>query len=169
MKKNWTIKVFFITFILACIFTLLSNLLGDLNNYMLVLSILIVLTVGIIFDVIGTASLSCDIRVLHSKASQKIKGSREAVNLAKNSSLVSSFCNDVVGDICGIVSGSLIAFLVTNLFINNNLNLYNILMTALLSSLTVGGKALGKTYAIKKSNDIIFAVGKILSLFKKNA
>ena len=164
MKNKWTVLIFIITFILACLFSTLSNLLGSLNNYFLIVAILIVITIGIIFDTIGTAVLSCDIKVFHSKASQKIKGSKKAVVLAKNATKVSSICNDVVGDICGIVSGSLVTILIANLFINKDLSIYNILITSILSSLTVGGKALGKTYAVKNSNEIIYRVGKLLSI-----
>lgn len=169
MKNNWTYIVFLITFILACLFSLLANMLGNLNNYLLVSTILLVIMIGIVFDVIGTSVLSCDIKVFHSKASQKIKGSKEAVNLAKNASRVSSICNDVVGDICGIISGSLVAVLIINLFKDNNLTLANIIITSILSSLTVGGKALGKTYAIKNANNIVYKVGKLMSNFTKKA
>lgn len=168
MKDKWALIVFVLTFLLAAVFTLLSSLLGNLNNYLLVCSILIVIMIGIIFDLIGTAALSADIKVFHSKASQKIKGSKQAVNLVKHSSKVSSICNDIVGDICGIVSGSLTAVLIINLFKEKNYDIFNIIITSLLSSLTVGGKALGKNYAIKNSNNIIFFVGRFLSTFKKN-
>jgi len=167
MKNNWTLKVFFLTFVLALVFSLVANVLGNFNNIVLVICILGIITIGIIFDIIGTAALSCDTKVLHSKASQKLKGAKESIRLAKNASTVSSFCNDVVGDDCGIVSGSLITILVVNLFINNNLSLWNIILSSLLSSLTVGGKAAGKKLGIKKSNDIIYGVGKLLSIFSR--
>lgn len=165
MKKNWTLIVFILTFILAMIFSIIANLLGEVNNFILASVTLLVIMIGILFDTIGTAVLSCDIKVFHSKASQKIKGGKEAVNLAKNASKVSSICNDVVGDICGIISGSLVTVLIINIFKNNNLTMYNVILTSLLSSLTVGGKALGKNYAVKNSNDIIANVGKFISNF----
>lgn len=168
MKNNWTIIVFILTFILAAIFSVIANLLGNLNNFILLSVTLLVLFIGIIFDCIGTAALSCDIKVFHSKASQKIKGSKEAISLAKNNTKVSSVCNDIVGDICGIISGSLLTVLIINIFVNKDLTIYNIVFTAILSSLTVGGKALGKTYAVKRSNDIIFKAGKFISKFKRD-
>lgn len=167
MKNNWTLKVFFLTFILALIFSLIANVLGNFNNIILIICIISIITIGIVFDIIGTAVLSCDTKALHSRASQKLKGAKEAINLAKNASSVSSFCNDVVGDVCGIVSGSLITILVVNLFANNNLSLFNVILSSLLSSLTVGGKAIGKNLAVKKSNDIVYYVGKIISIFTK--
>lgn len=165
MKNNWTLKVFFLTFILAILFSLIANYLGNFNNVVLSICIIIIILIGIIFDIIGTSALSCDTKVLHSKASQKLHGAKEAIKLVKNASTVSNFCNDVVGDVCGIVSGSLITVLVVNMFANNNISLWNVIFSSVLSSLTVGGKALGKQIAIKKSNDIMYGVGKILSIF----
>lgn len=165
MKNKWTLKVFFLTFVLAIIFSLIANYLGNFNNVILSICIILIILIGIIFDIIGTAVLSCNTKVLHSRASQKLKGAKEAIKLAKNASSVSSFCNDVVGDVCGIVSGSLITILVVNIFTSGNLSIYNVLLSSILSSLTVGGKALGKKMAVKRSNDIIYCVGKILSIF----
>ena len=167
MKNNWTLKVFFLTFFLAIIFSLIANYLGKFNNIILVICIISILAIGIIFDIIGVAVLSCDEKVLHSKASQKLKGAKKAIKLIKNASTVSSFCNDVVGDVCGIVSGSLITVLVMNLFVSSELSLGNVLFSSILSSLTVGGKAIGKKIAIKKANEITYLVGKTLSLFSR--
>lgn len=167
MKKGWTVKVFFLTFILAVIFSLIANLLGNFNNIILIICIISIILIGIIFDIIGTAVLSADAKVLHSKASQKHKGAKKAISLVKNASTVSSLCNDVVGDICGIISGSLVTVLIVNIFINSDVSLWNVLITSILSSLTVGGKAIGKLIAVKKSNDIVYNVGKMLSFIKK--
>ena len=41
------------------------------------------------------------------------------------------------------------------------------IMSALVASITVGGKALGKSFAQTKCTDIIYAVSKILSIFEK--
>ena len=40
-------------------------------------------------------------------------------------------------------------------------------MSAIVASLTVGGKAIFKSIAIKNSDKIIFNVGKFVSIFKK--
>ena len=42
-----------------------------------------------------------------------------------------------------------------------------ILISAIISSIMVGGKAIGKNIAVKKSDEIIFIVGSILNKFKK--
>ena len=166
MKNKWTLIVFLLTFILALVFSIIANTLGNLNNIVLIVVTLLVLLVGTIFDVIGTSVLSADIKVMHSRASQKIKGAKEAINLINKSDKVSSVCNDVIGDICGILSGTLSAMLVLNLF--NNSSIYQIVITALISSLTVGSKAIGKQIAIKNADNIIFNVGKLISNFTRN-
>jgi len=99
---------------------------------------------------------------MHSMASNKVKGSREAVRLLKSADRVSNFCNDVIGDICGIISGSIGAIIVFMILVSNP-TLENALLSAIItgfiSSLTVGGKAIGKNVAIKKSEFIVLKTG----------
>ena len=82
---------------------------------------------------------------------------------------MSSFCNDVVGDICGIVSGTTAAVIVVQL--QNVFSFQSVMVslgiTAMVSGLTIGGKALGKTFAIEKSTAVLQLVGRILHLFSK--
>ncbi len=167
MKKHWILVAFILTFFLAIIFSLIANFLGNFNNIVLIICILAVILVGIIFDIIGTSILSCDEKVFHSKASQKMKGAKMGIKLIKNSSTVASFCNDVVGDICGIISGSLVAILVVNIARSGEVSLWNVLMASLCSSLTVGCKAIGKRIAVKKSNEIISMVSQFLEIFAR--
>ena len=89
--------------------------------------------------------------------------------LEKNADKVSSFCNDVVGDICGIVSGStgaVISIKIVEIYNFNSLTVILIVM-GLISSLTIGGKALEKGLAMKKSNDILYNLVRFLSIFSK--
>ncbi len=165
MKKHWTLTVFILTLILAIVFSFIANFLGNFNNIVLIVCLISIILIGIVFDIIGTAALSCNEKVLHSRASQKMKGAKKAISICKNASSVSSFCNDVVGDVCGILSGSLVTILVINLFSNSDISLWNVIMASLLSSLTVGGKAIGKKIAIKYADNIIYNVGKFLTIF----
>ena len=48
-----------------------------------------------------------------------------------------------------------------------NATIISVITAALISSLTIGGKAIFKNVAIKNSDKIIFNVGKLLSIFKK--
>lgn len=104
MKDKWIIQVFIISFILSAIFSGLSSLLSDINVIVLFVIILIVIGIGILFDMIGVATLTAEEAPFHAMSSKKIKEATACINLLKNSTKVSSVCNDIVGDICGIVS-----------------------------------------------------------------
>lgn len=161
-KDNWLPKIFILTFILSFMFGAISTLVSDMNVLLLAILLIIIIFIGIVFDMIGVAVLSCEEATFHAKASRKITGSKECIKLIKQSNKASSICNDVIGDICGIVSGTISASLVVLLL---DTPIMAILLTAIVSSLTVGGKAIGKRIAIEKSEDIVFMVGKIISKF----
>ncbi len=169
-KDNWIYKVFFITFFLAIIFSGVSNFISNkFNNIVLIIIILIVTIMGIIFDMIGTAILTAEETSFHAKSSRKIKGAKESVSLLKNAPVIANICNDVIGDISGIVSGGLGAVLAINLsnIFNFNITIVTVIIASLISSITVGGKAICKRVAIKNCDNIVFTVGKIKSLFSK--
>ena len=169
-KDNWIYKVFFITFILAAVFSGLSNIISTkFNSIILTIIICFVTTIGILFDMLGTAVLTAEEKNFHAKSSRKIKGAKESIAIIKNSVNIANICNDIIGDICGIVSGGLGAVLAINLSIqfNFNLTITTIIVSSIISSLTVGGKAIFKGIATKKCDNIIMFVGKILSLFKR--
>jgi len=168
-NKHWAIKAFIFTFFITIIISGASNMIAENSNIaILILITLLILFLGIIFDIIGTSVLTANEASFHAKAANKINGAKEGIKLIKNASTISSFCNDVIGDICGIVSGSMgamIAIYITNK-LGFNSTLSALIISSIISSLTVGGKAIGKTFAVKKSDDIIFLVGKIISKFK---
>ena len=121
---------------------------------------------GILFDIIGVAVTAADPRPFHSMAAHKEPGAKEALVLLRNAGRVSSVCNDVVGDICGIVSGStatVIVVLLQNSFGWRSI-VVSTVVTALISGLTIGGKAIGKKVAMKKSKDVIYLTAKVLSV-----
>ena len=169
-NKSWVIKAFLLTFIICTLISGLSNVIATTANLVVLLIITIVIIfIGIIFDIIGTAVLTANEATFHAKASNKIKGSRESIYLIKNASNIANFCNDIIGDICGIVSGSMgamIAVLAAN-SLSFNPTLVALIISSIISSLMVGGKAIGKNIAVKHSDIIIFQVGKILNKTKK--
>lgn len=167
---NWIYKVFLLSFILSILFSGISTIISNsFNEIILTIIILIVISIGIVFDMIGVAVLTSKEANLHAKATKKLKGAKEAISLLKNSTKVSSVCNDVIGDICGIVSGSLGAVLTISIanYFNFNLTITTILVTAVISALTVGFKAVFKGVATKNSDSIVFMTGKVISIFKK--
>ncbi|MBQ6495477.1 MAG: DUF21 domain-containing protein [Bacilli bacterium] len=163
-RDDWISIVFILTFVLSFIFSAFSKLASNINVFILLGVLIIILLIGIIFDMIGVAVLSANEANFHAKAANKIKGAKESIKLIKEGSITSSICNDVIGDICGIISGSIATTLVILLLKNNDMSL--IIVTALISSLTVGGKAIGKRIAVKKSDEITFIVGKIINKIK---
>lgn len=172
MKKerdNWILYVFVLTFVLSIIFSGISNVIvASFNEVVLLIILLLVISLGILFDSIGTASITANEATFHSMSSNKIKGAKESISLIKNASKIASICNDVIGDICGILSGGLGAVLAISLSTTTGFNntIISILVSALISSLTVGGKAIFKRVAMAKSDSIIFTVGKIKHFFR---
>lgn len=170
-NNNWIYMVFIITFILSMVFGGLSNtILNNLNIERAIILLLIMISIGILFDIIGVAVATNDISPFTAKASRKHKGAKEAIFLIKNTDKVTNICNDIVGDICGIVSGAIGALL--SIELNNILNwdivLISLLVGSVISSITVFGKALGKGYAIKNNTNIVYKVGRIIHFMFKN-
>ena len=163
------IFVFILTFILSLLFSYITNEISyKFGIIVTCVAIIVVISIGIIFDVIGASSLAANEATFHAMSSQKIKGAKNAIFLIKNNAKVSSICNDIVGDICGIVSGGLGTILTINICLNNNLNVTTITMiiASIISSLTVGGKAVFKNIAIKYADKILFRVAKVISIIK---
>lgn len=164
MEKKWIIKVFILTFVLSVCFSSITNVLtSSLNDVFLIIILLLVIGIGILFDIIGTSTMSANEASFHAIASKKISGAREAINMLKNKNKISSICNDIVGDVCGIISGGLGAVIAISLSTNTGLNnvIVSVLVSAFISSLTVGGKAIFKSISIKNADSIIFCVGKV--------
>lgn len=131
------------------------------------LFLIIVVFTGIVFDMIGVATAVAAEHPFHAKAAKKLKGARHAILLIRNAHKVSVYCSDVVGDICGTVSGALgaaiiIQFVTNRPGLNVNHSLLAIIMTGIVASFTVGGKAFGKHKALEDSEQIIFLVGRAL-------
>lgn len=169
-KRNtfWVIRIFIVTLVLSAIFLVITESVLQAKNILLSIIILVVLlAINILFDMIGTAAASADIEPFISKASRKEKGGLAGVKLLQNAERVTSFCNDVVGDICGIVSGgcaSAVVLIIVSGTTGKEL-IISVAFSAIISSLTVGGKAIGKLIGMKNSHQIVLFVAKIASIF----
>ena len=172
MKKTtdfkWIIEIIIFAFIISSIFTTISEiLLPNVNiTFGIILTIVFVI-IGVIFDMIGVSVTAADIAPLNAMASKKVYGAKVAIKLKQNASKVSSFCNDVVGDICGIVSGSTGAVIAIKLSQINSWNtlIVTIVTMAIISALTIGGKAITKSFAMKNSDKILYSFSKIIGVF----
>lgn len=165
---KWILIISLVSFLISFFFSLFSEII--IPNTTLIISIFslfIFIFLGILFDMIGISVTVSDIKTFNSMASKQVRGANLAVKFIKNSEKVSSFCNDVIGDICGIVSGGAgvsIAHSISNTF--DVPFLYcTLLITSIIASLTIGGKAIGKSFAINKSNVILYRFVSILSFF----
>ena len=169
-NKSWVIKAFLFTFLICLLIRGVSNVIANNSNIVILFIItIVIILIGIIFDIIGTAVLTANEATFHAKASNKIKGSKESIQLIKNASNIANFCNDIIGDICGIVSGSMgamIAIYFANKF-SINPTITALIVASVISSIMVGGKAIGKNIAVKQSDKIIFKVGKLLNKTKR--
>ena len=164
---GWAIAVFCMAVTVSAALSLGSQaLLSDSGLLIACIVLLLFILLGIVFDVVGVAVTAADPRPLHSMASHRERGAREALGLLRSAGRVSSICNDVVGDICGIVSGVTAAVIVSELHaaLNTRSILISVGVTALISGLTIGGKALSKTFAIREASRVVFWVGKLLYL-----
>ena len=185
MKKErnktirWVVTIFFITVFVSSVISLLSDYIMSISGMAIAFVILLsIVFIGIIFDVIGVAVTSAEEKPFHSMAARKVPGAQDSIKLLRNAERVSSICNDAVGDICGVISGTASATIAAQLAMKigqDKTMLIGLIMSGLVAGLTVGGKAVGKTFAIGSCTKIVTFVGKlvyfihhpILSLKKK--
>ena len=165
---KWVITIVIWTFMISAIMQMVqAGLMTKVNLVIAFIMLFSFVMLGIIFDIIGVASTAASEVPFHALSARKIRGAKEAVALIRSAEKVSNFCNDVIGDIAGIVSGSASSAIVAMLAATENENfILSIVLTAFVAALTVGGKAIGKTIAISKSNSIIYTVGRIISYIK---
>ena len=175
---RWVVTIFFVTIVISGAISLLSDFIMSVSGIVVAFLILMgIILIGIVFDIVGVAVASADEKPFHSMAARKVPGAQDAIKLLRNAERVSSICNDGVGDICGVVSGSASATIAAQVLQNFELSLpqvVSLLMSALVAGLTVGGKAIGKTFAMNSCTQIISFVGRILyymhhpsAMFKK--
>ena len=163
---RWVVTIFLVTIVISGIISFVSDEVmsrsGIVSAFLILLAIILI---GIIFDVIGMAVASADEKPFHSMAARKVPGAQQAIRLLRNAERVSSICNDVVGDICGVVSGSASATIATQILRNWEFGwpqIITLMMSAFCAGLTVGGKAIGKTFAVNSATSIVHTVGKFI-------
>ena len=163
---RWVIAIFFVTICISGLISLASEeVMASSGIFIAFIILLTIVLIGIIFDIIGVAVTSADEAPFHAMAARKVPGGKEAIRLLRQAERVSSICNDVIGDICGVVSGSAsatIAAQILNKFEFTWPRIVGLLMSAFVAGLTVGGKAIGKTFAVKSSTKIVHSVGKLI-------
>lgn len=165
-RKNitWAFTITIMSFFISAALTAASSdILKEADILIAILVILIIISISILFDIIGVAVTAAEEAPFHSMASRKMYGAKQAIRLIRNADKVSNFCNDVVGDICGIISGAAGAYIIFRIIgSKETVSLEELAVTGMITALTVGGKALGKNIAIGKSNYIIYKVSVVI-------
>ena len=165
-QARWVITIFLVTIVVSGLISLISDEImarsGMVTAFLILFAIVLI---GILFDIIGVAVASADEKPFHAMSARKVPGGKEAIQLLRNAERVSSICNDVVGDICGVVSGSAAATIAAQVIQNFDFSwpmIVSLAMSALVAGFTVGGKAMGKTFAMNSATTIIHTVGKLI-------
>lgn len=170
IDKKWIATVVIVAFLTSFTLSFISEMtIPNLSLWLGILVTLFFIFLGIFFDIIGVSVTTADEAVFHSMSSRKVKGANVAVKFKKNADKVSSFCCDVIGDVCGIISGAAgttIAAILVSQFKFNTL-FTSITIAAIIASITIGGKAIGKSFAINKSNIVLYEFAKFISNFYK--
>lgn len=167
---HWITTIFGTTIGISAAMSFLSN--EMLSGGGLILSfavLLVIILIGILFDIIGVSVTAAEEKPFHSMAAKKVPEAREALKMLRRAERVSSFCNDVVGDICGVISGSAAAVIAANAITGMSPvlgSVVQLLLSAVVAGLTVGGKAFGKSIAMNNSTAIIHAAAKVMYLVK---
>jgi len=178
--RNWVITIFFATIAISASISLVSDLvMGSSSMLVAFLILLMIVFIGIVFDIVGMAVATAEEKPFHAMAARKVKGAKECITLLRSAERVSSICNDVVGDICGVVSGSASATIAGQILSNFELSFASVIplvLSSLVAALTVGGKAIGKGIAVSSCTDIVYHAGQLIyfvthlkELFRKPA
>lgn len=169
---KWILAIFLMAMLISALFSFLSQEILDSASLLGAFAVLLLIVgVGILFDVIGVAVTSADEKPFHSMAARKVKGAPEAISLLRSADKVSTVCNDVIGDICGIISGTAVAVIVGLIVtgqtaFNTKTVVFQLVLSAFVAGLTIGGKAIFKTVAIKNSTGIVHTAAKVIAFFK---
>lgn len=161
---RWVVTIFLVTILISGVSSLLSEIAMEYSSTVVAfLILLLIILVGIIFDIVGMAVATADEKPFHSMAARKVPGAQESIALLRNAERVSSICNDVVGDICGVISGAASAAISGRILAGFEMSwpqIISLSMSALAAGLTVGGKAIGKSIAVNSCTAIVHGVGR---------
>jgi len=166
-KQKWVLTVVCLSFGLSVVMSFVTSMFVESAGLLVaLLSLIVLVLIGIITDIIGTAVTSANEQPFIAMASKRITGAKQALHLIRKAERVSSLLNDVVGDIVGIISGSagsVIAIYLVSLGLKSAVA--SMLITAFTSAFMIGGKAYGKGLAIEYSDRIVLLVGRTMALF----
>jgi CBS domain containing-hemolysin-like protein len=146
-----------------------SQTLDNVGLGVAALVLLAFVLIGILFDIAGIAVATASEKPFHSMSSRRVPGAQSALWLIRRAEKVSNFCNDVVGDICGIISGATAAVIAARAaqWLAISLTVAQLVSAALAAAVTVGGKAVGKGFAMQYSTQIVHLLGRASDVFSR--
>lgn len=166
-SSKWLITVSLLSFSLSIVFSFLTT--TTVNNLpvpIAIIILLLVILVGILFDMVSMSVTIAEEKNFHAKASKKLDGAKTSIKLIRNAPKVSSICADVIGDVCGILSGGIGTIVSMKITSSYGLEFdLQVLISAIVAALTIGGKAKCKLIAQKYSSQIVEKFTKILNIF----
>ena len=116
VNVRWIATISITSFLLSVLMSYTSKrALESVGNIIAFVILLVFISIGILFDIIGVASTVATEKRFHSMAARRVNGAKQAIWIVRNAEKVGSFCNDVVGDISGIISGATSAVIITRL------------------------------------------------------
>lgn len=168
----WAIKITLVSFALSAIISFLSEMTADANSLTVTgLLLAFLILASITFDGIGVAATSCCVDDFADDLKIGRYGAKTAIRLIANNEKVSNVCNDVIGDTFGIISGACSVAIVLKLSLIlpfGHQKLLSIVISAVISALTIGGKAMLKESAIKNSKEFVRLVARLLATLDRD-
>ena len=165
VTSKWTITVLVSSFIISLAFSAVTSVaMADLNIIWAFLILFLIIGINVLFDVIGTSVLAAEEYPFHSLAARKVPGAKQSIRVIRLAPQVASVCCDIIGDIAGIISGAATTIIISELATIFGIKsiLPSLLLTGLVASLTIGGKAVCKGMAMQNGNAIVFIIGRIM-------
>lgn len=155
-----------LTLPISAVFDTATIFLNSAAWYIGAVCVLGIVFIGALFDMLGMAAAAARETPFHAMASKRVYGARKSIVIVRHAEKVSSVCSDVVGDIAGVLSGAGALAVSVQLLAAIQLHdwrqeLVKIAITAVITSFTVGGKAIGKTVAIHSPTPIILTAGRV--------
>lgn len=169
VSHKWTISITIWAFVLSVTMSALTSGAERLGLVAAICVLLLIIVLGIVFDVAGMAVSTASEEPFHAMAAKRIPGAKESVTIIRSAQQISSVCNDVIGDIAGIISGAMTTAIVVSIcnITNSNSTVLNLVFAGFVAALMIGGKAAGKGFAMKNNNTVVFVMGKITYFAKK--
>ena len=169
VSHKWTVNITIWAFVLSVTFSALTSGAEGLGLPVAIGVLLLIILLGILFDIIGVAVSTASEEPFHAMAAKKIPGAKESVSIIRSAQQISSLCNDVIGDIAGIISGAMTAAIVVSIaaVTGQDATLWSLGLAGLVAALMIGGKAAGKGVAMKSNNTVVFLVGRCVYYIKR--